>query len=136
MKNYELTYLLSSELSEEEVKNLQAKIASFVQEEGGFLVEEGVFLRRKLAYPVKKQLQAYLVTFVFQLDPQKLAGFEKKIKAENQILRYLLLIKLPQKPRKIRTFARKPVAQIPEKEKKVELKEIEKKLEEILGEEK
>ncbi|MDD2696939.1 MAG: 30S ribosomal protein S6 [Candidatus Pacebacteria bacterium] len=135
MKNYELTYLVSSELPEEEVKSLQAKIASFVQEEGGFLVEEGMFLRRKLAYPIKKQSQAYLVIFVFQLDPQKLANLEKKLKAESQILRYLLLIKLPQRPRKIRAFIRKPVEEKPEKEKKVELKEIEKKLEEILKEE-
>ncbi|MCX6760582.1 MAG: 30S ribosomal protein S6 [Candidatus Nealsonbacteria bacterium] len=143
MKPYEIAYLISSELSEEEVRTFQGKITSFVKEEEGILDEARMPLRKRLAYPIEKQNRAYLAFFTFQLNPDSLVNLEKKLKAENQILRYLILIKKPLKPikervRKLKTQP-EPVdfeenkAYI-EKEKKVELKEIEKKLEEILKE--
>ncbi len=133
MKNYELTYLISSELTEEQAKDLQGKIVASIKEEGGVLVDEAPILRRKLAYPVKKQLQAYLATVNFQLLPEKLIDLEKRLKAENQILRYLMLIKRPVRERKISRTIIESKIEKPKKEKKVELKEIEKKLEEILA---
>jgi len=77
----------------------------------------------------------------FQLNPEKISALEKKLKSENQILRYLLLTKRPS--RKVEFIARRIVVpkteiiekpKVSEEEKKVELKEIEKKLEEILNE--
>ncbi len=144
MKKYELNYLISPEISEEEAKEFQNKITSFIQEEEGVLNEEGSIIRIKLAYPIKKQAQAYLAVLNFQLNSEKLSSLEKKLKAENQILRYLLLIKkepeikpgisrmpvISKKPRRV--VLEKSAVRTPEK--KVELKEIEKKLEEILNE--
>jgi len=132
MKDYELAYLISSELSKEEVKSFQDKIVSFIQNEGGVLIENVAPLKKVLAYPIKKQTQAHLAVLDFQLNPEKLAELEKKLKAEAQILRYLVLIK--PKLKEIKAVPRKFVPKkVPER--KVELKEIEKKLEEILGQE-
>ena len=130
MKDYELTYLISSELSREEVMPFHEKIFSFIQNEGGVLIESITPLKKQLSYPIKKQVQAYLAVLEFQLNPGKLAEFEKKIKAEDQVLRYLILIKPRMQAVKAapRKFVRKKAP-----EKKVELKEIEKKIEEILG---
>lgn len=140
MKNYELTYLISPELSEEEGKQFQDKIYSFIQDEGGILGEGKLLLKRRLAYPVKKQIQAYLVSTTFQLNPEKLANLEKRLKSENQILRHIIIVK---RKYKLSSPRRKPIipteGKSPEKprkeEKKIELKEIEKKLDEILKEE-
>ena len=78
-------------------------------------------------------MEAYLAVLNFQLNPENLADIEKKLKTESQILRHLILIKKPVKVT-TRTAIRKPPTRL--KEKKVELKEIEKKLEEILDESK
>ncbi len=144
MKYYELNYLISSELSGEEAEEFQSKIASKILEEEGILGEENTVLRKKLAYPIKKsvlktpQTQAYLAVLSFKLNPEKLANLEKKLKSENQILRYLILVKkvsriIPKKIRAAEFIAPKKPMETRE-EKKVELKEIEKKLEEILKE--
>lgn len=141
MKPYEIAYLISSDLSEEEARAFQGKITSLVKEEGGILDEARMPLRKKLAYPIKKQNQAYLAFFNFQLNPDALANLEKKLKAENQILRHLIVIKKPVKParERVRKLKTQPESvnfeenkAYNEKEKKVELKEIEEKLEEIL----
>jgi len=142
MKSYELTYLISAELTEEEARAFQNKIASLIKEEGGILDEIRTPFRRKLAYPIKKQIQAYLAFLNFKINPEGLINLEKKLKSENQIIRYLILIKKPVKAKKERvrgiTARLEPIPfaekKFTEKEKKVELKEIEKKLEEILKE--
>jgi len=129
MKTYELTYLISPDLSEKEVLSFQEKIISLIQEVEGTLGE--------VKTPVRKKM-AYLATLNFHLSPKKLGSLEKKLKAEGQVLRYIILTK-PRRKTPI-TF-RKRMAEgkptTPEKKvvrEKVELKEIEKKLEEILGE--
>jgi small subunit ribosomal protein S6 len=131
MKQYELTYLITPDITEEQAKDFQNKVITSLQEEGGILTEAGVIFKKKLAYPIKKNLQAYLAVLTFQLDAGKLANLEKNLKAESQILRYIILTKTPVKEKLVR-IKKAP----PPKEKKVELKEIEKKLEEILDESK
>ena len=127
MRYYELTFLISPELSEEEIKDFQEKIISLTQEVGGKLLGE-------VKTPVRKKM-AYLATLNFNLDPEKLESLEKRLKSESPILRYIILTKkVPKKvPEKIPEIATKP-KKIVKPEAKVELKEIEKKLEEILGE--
>ncbi|MCJ7786687.1 30S ribosomal protein S6 [Patescibacteria group bacterium] len=147
MKLYELTLILTPDLSEEEGKLFQKKIQSFIQEEDGILTDSRNPLKRKLGYPIKKKVEAFLVTLNFNLAPEKLGNLEKKLRSENQILRYLILTKqrpkispvegkkLPVSPKILpsETYNDKKIVK-PPKEKKVELKEIEKKLEEMLGE--
>ena len=137
MKVYKLAYLISPEVSEDDLKTLQEKINSLIQNEEGILDEVAVPTKRELAYPIKKQTMAYLVNLSFRLDPKGLENIEKKLKAEDKILRYSILIK----PHIKITLARsrklpKKVEVLPKKitKPKAELKEIEKKLEEILKE--
>lgn len=124
MRYYELTCLISSELSLEEINSFQEKIISYVQEEKGILV--------KIDQPSKKKGDFTLFGLNFQLNPGGIEGLEKKLKADKQILRYFIITKKVPKAGKI---AGKPL-RVPKKiqEPKVELKEIEKKLDEILGE--
>jgi len=130
MKLYEIIYLISADLSEEELKACQEKITSLIQEEG-VLSEVGSSIRKILAYPIKKKRAAFSATLSFQLEPERLENLEKKLKAESKILRYLILTK--KLPKMAVVPVKKPKRIIKPKP-KVELKEIEKKLEEILGE--
>jgi len=104
MKLYELTYLISPDLSEEEIKEFQKKIVSLIKEKGGILNEVGLIIKQTLAYPIKKFSQAYLTTLNFQLEAEKISDLEKKFRTENFILRYLIFSKKIQK----RIVGRKP----------------------------
>ncbi len=136
MKNYDLTILISPDSSDEEVKSFQEKIRDFIQKEEGFLIKENEPTKVRLAYPIKKNNTAILMTINFQLKPERLDSFEKKLKSEKNLLRFLILAK--KLSRKISKVPAKPVKKIIKpsqpKVEKVELKEIEKKLDEILGE--
>jgi len=115
IKLYQLHYLISSELSEKEIKEVQEKVISLFQNEGGVLVENEEPTKKTLAYPIEKKTEAFLASVSFRLTPDKIKSVEEGIKKEKRIIRYLLLTKKPHT-------------------KKVELKELDKKLEEILNE--
>lgn len=134
MKYYELTYLITPDLSEDEARAFQAKVNSFIADEG--MLEEGnVILRKKLAYEINKKNDAYMAVATFNADPEKIASLEKRLKEEKDILRYLLIIKEKQQTLRIRPHMARAKAENKETaEKKVELKEIDKKLDEILDE--
>jgi len=134
MKLYELTYLISPEFSEEELKSLNEKINSLIQKGTGVLNEVKLPIKKKLVERIKKQREAFLINLSFYLEPEKLGSLEKELKSEKKILRYLILAKPKIKIAKVRKRPTKVISKIPVKEKKVGLKEIEKKLEEILGE--
>ncbi len=134
MKLYELTYLILPDVSEEDLKSVQEKINSLIQTEGGVLAEGN--------YPVKKE-GGYLVTLNFNLEPDRVSSLEKKLKSESKIIRYMILVKKLEKkifisnkpPRLVKPPSDKILQdKIPTEKTKVELNEIEKKLEEILGE--
>jgi len=136
MKNYEINCLVSVELGDREAKNFREKIISFIQKEGGILIGEAMIAKKKLESAIKRNTLAYSVSLGFQLAPEKITGLEKELKADKSILRYLLLHHRPRKPakepRRLRRIVKKTISKTTEP--KVELKEIEQKLEEILNE--
>lgn len=145
MKLYELTYLASPDLSKEELKELSQDINSFIAQENGTLDQEIEPVGKRLSYPIKRKTEAFLVTFNFRLDTKNLEKLEKKLKEKNQILRYIILIRRLIKkitkrvPRKFleKTLSEEEIFKTNIKSsetQKVELKEIDKKIEEILNE--
>ena len=133
MKNYELIYLIPSDLTEKDLKEITERIKNFIQEENGVLIKTREFEKRKLGYPINKQKEGFWGSLDFSLNPEGLKNFAKKLKSDSQILRYMILTKkvLKEMPIKKTTEQNKPLARRP-KDRKVELKEIDKKIEEIL----
>ncbi|MDO8663248.1 MAG: 30S ribosomal protein S6, partial [Candidatus Wildermuthbacteria bacterium] len=143
MKYYELTYLISSSLSEAESKSIQEKISASIQDEGGIVVETRTPVRKGLDNPIKKQKEVYLTVLAFQSEPEKLPQIEKKLREIGEIVRFMLLVKPPASRRTVDRARRVPHSTTPAQEEtkgttssrpKVELGEIDKKLDEILDE--
>jgi len=140
MKLYELTYLIPLDLPENEVKVLQERINSLVLDSQGTLDRIEDIIKKRLGGPIKNQTAAQMGTLNFYVNPERLRDLEKKLKAESQIVRYVISHKKTRKaeaPRRIRRLApatAETSLKTTEKSKKVEIKEIEKKLDEILGE--
>lgn len=135
MKLYELTCLISPDISEEELKNFQEKIISLIQEVG-ILINSMLPKKRFLAYPIKKNNSAFFTTLNFQMKPEDLVNFEKKLKLEQAgLIRYLILAKVMPKAIQVRKKPYVVTRKIAEpKKEKVKIEKIEQKLKEVLGE--
>ena len=133
MRNYELTLLLKTDLTESELQELMGETASMLQDEGALMISQNNKGKRALGAPVKKHSEAILAVIKFVLDPQKLAGVEKNLRSKESILRFTLLSYLPKKAKErtiVKTVAA-PITQGSTEEEKVEIGDIDKKLEEI-----
>jgi len=130
MRNYELTYLIPASLTEEEQKRISEDIASFIQEKGGVLKEGGIPIKRMLPQKIKQHGEVFSVSMYFYANPDKLQEIREKLGAEKNIIRFMITIKeTPPAPKPVRKKTKE------EPQKKVDLKDIENKIEEILKEE-
>ena len=136
MRNYELTLLLKADLMESELQELLGETSSMLQDEGALIINQDIKGRRVLPALVQKHSEAELAVIKFTLDPQKLVGVQKNLKAKENILRFTLLSYLPKKAKEptIAKITATSVTHEPTEEEKVELEDIDKKLEEIFKE--
>ncbi len=149
LNTYEIAYLLSSKLADDEVLPATDKITSLISGSNGKVQKEEKLQKRLLAYPIKKEKEAYLGVMQFQTEPEKIKDLGKELKLQPEVLRFMIN-RLTEKdleaiqaqaerrarpilkPRAIK-LAPSP---LPPKETPKEIKpeEFERKLEEILGE--
>jgi small subunit ribosomal protein S6 len=143
MKTYELTYIISSALGSTESDNLRKDLEDFITGQGGTVVKSEKTLAQPLSYPIKKQSSGSFAMVIFQVAEDKIKVIKEKLEKDTNVLRHLFLVKKPAKEMKERR-TRKPLTpkatspETPEKPKKdegkVEIEEINKKLDEILSE--
>ncbi len=142
-KIYQLNFLISPQLDSSQSEDFLNEIKSLVSRFGEVLNEE-LPKRIRLSYPINKKKEAFFCFVEFQGKPEQIDELKKELEKEKNILRYLLTIKkdgIKKKSKEARRIKKKPAfsqSEIKEKEeetdkeKKVELKEIEKKLGKIL----
>lgn len=130
MKKYELTCMISPELTEAELDKKQEEVVDIVSELKGVISSSKIEpVKRDLGAEVNDFKKSYLSTIIFSLDPSKIAELKEKMKELKDVLRTFILTR--------NDFEKLSVA--PEKKAKksspkIELKEIDKKIEEILSE--
>lgn len=137
---YEMGFLVNGKLTQEQAEDYTNQIRSAIQDDArGIITEESQLHKRKLAYPINKERNAYFGTMKFDTAKTDLQKLNEKLKFEQNLVRYLILLIDPKKlsdakPRRKPRTAAAPIA--PKTEKKpseeIKIKELEKKLEEII----
>jgi small subunit ribosomal protein S6 len=91
MRDYELVAIINPELDEEGVSEIIDRVSQSINSRGGAVEETKKWGRRKLAYPIRKFMEAEYVLARFQLMPQSIKELETEISASEDILRYLVI---------------------------------------------
>lgn len=154
-KLFELSYMLSPQIKDEEVSAYADKIKSIISQDKGAINKEQIPQKRKLAYPIGNQRQGYFGFVHFYFAPKHIEDMRKKLFLDTNILRHLVIgvnkkqiaqmqkpvqnIAAQEKAKKMMDKAviekqifKKEDAVSSSEEQKVELEELDKKLEEIL----
>lgn len=88
---YELTYIVNAVLSDEQIKNVVARINRFIEENGGEIVEVDEWGTRRLAYPLSKKRNGYYVNMVARMPGEVIVRLERAMEIDDDVLRYLTL---------------------------------------------
>jgi len=93
IKEYEMSYLLTPDISEDKVDAEVAEFKKVITDNGGDIAQDNIPEMRRLAYPVKKQNRAYFGVVYFNIDTDGLDKIKKVLILYKKVLRYLILNK-------------------------------------------
>ncbi len=91
MHDYELVAIISPEADEDEVSKIVDRVTQSINSRGGAVGEVKNWGKRRLAYPVKKFMEAGYVLARFKLMPKSVREVESEIGTFGGILRYLVV---------------------------------------------
>jgi len=150
--HYEILYLISNKYTEEEVKPINEEVKKIITDNNGqitFIEEWG---KRKLAYPIKHFNHGYYNLLECDLESSQVDKIDQALKLSNKILRHMIVVKVAktveevakekqliierQEKTRLKAEEKKKAVEPPVKEeetkKKVNLKDLDEKLDKIL----
>lgn len=127
-KLYEISLILKSENDESAGKILE-NLKKAIEDKNGRNADESRITKRRLAYPINKWTEGSYVSMKFFLKPEDLENLRENLAKEKGITRYMITAPSPL------SESRKPSRKLKRtsERKNADLGEIDKKLEEILG---
>jgi len=86
---YETTLITRSEMSDEALKALQARLAEVISSYEGEIVLTEDWGKRKLAYPIRKESRGHYNYFVYSGKGDIVHELERNLRLNDQVLRFL-----------------------------------------------
>ena len=90
-KEYEMSYHLVPDIPEDKIDSETIELKNIITENGGDIVQADLPKKRRLAYPIRKQNQAYFGVVHFDADKDGLDKTKKALALCKKILRFLIL---------------------------------------------
>ncbi len=90
MNKYECLYVITPELTEEEIKASVEKYAGVVAENGGEVEKIDEWGKRRLAYPIDYKTEGYYVLMLFAAPAEVPAELQRNLKNDERIMRYVV----------------------------------------------
>ena len=90
MRTYEVLFILSPQVTEEEATTLVADFKSVAEKNGATFTNEEAWGRRRLAYPIQKFNEGIYHLFVVESD-SSLSELDRRMKNVDRVLRHVIV---------------------------------------------
>lgn len=90
MRSYELMFIVHPEQDESEFNELVDKVKGWITDSGGQVDNLDLWGKRRLAYPIQKQVEGQYVLMNTQLDPAFCSDLEHNLGLQEPVMRFLL----------------------------------------------
>ncbi len=112
MRDYEVVYIFHPSLAEEAVNQKLEKFHPIAtRSEGAEVIALDHWGVRQLAYQVKGESQGYYVVAQLTADPPDLGEFERSLKLDEEVLRYLVVLSEGEPTSGMSVMAETPVSE-------------------------
>jgi len=91
MKKYEITFVVSENLTEDKAKEISKNIGHLIESRGGKVELDLFWGKKKLAYKIAKNTFGYYFVVVFFVEPNEIQEMNKEIRMNEKILRHLIV---------------------------------------------
>ena len=109
MKNYEVVYIFDTAVAEDRIQEKLGKYHELLTGAGkGEITATDVWGRRQLAFPIKKKNAGTYVIVQFSTAEDALPEFERLLKLDEELLRYLVVQHLGEPTQSMSIMTREP----------------------------
>jgi small subunit ribosomal protein S6 len=91
LSNYELMYILSPEVEEEDLQAVVDRISQIITDGGGEVLHLESWGRKRLAYQIRRFREGHYILAYIQLDPGAVSQLRARFALTEEMIRYLLL---------------------------------------------
>jgi small subunit ribosomal protein S6 len=91
MRNYELTFIVPTDVSEEELHGVVSQVQSWVEGTQGKVTRVDQWGRRRLAYHIGEYNEGFYVLLDVEMNPTATVELERNLKLSDKVMRYLLV---------------------------------------------
>ncbi len=91
MRNYELTFIVPTDVNDEDMNGVVNQIQSWVEGSQGKVTKVDHWGRRRLAYNIAEYTEGNYILLNLELDPQATTELERNLKLSDRVLRHLLI---------------------------------------------
>ena len=91
LRDYEMVFIISPEVTEEKFGATIDNISRFITERGGVISEMEQWGKKRLAYPIRHFVEGNYVLARFKLEPPLGKELEATLRISEDILRHLLV---------------------------------------------
>jgi small subunit ribosomal protein S6 len=91
MRQYELTLVIPSDVTEEDVNGVVGQVQGWVEGAQGKVVKVDNWGRRRLAYNIRAYREGIYLALDLELNPQDTLELERNLKLTEKVMRHLLV---------------------------------------------
>ncbi|OGE86195.1 MAG: 30S ribosomal protein S6 [Candidatus Doudnabacteria bacterium RIFCSPHIGHO2_02_FULL_46_11] len=91
MPKYEVGYILSSAVADDEVTKATSEISKAIESSGGKILNEDHWGRKKLAYPIGRTRNGFYVFITADLAAKNVAEVEHKLRTFDSVIRFMIV---------------------------------------------
>jgi small subunit ribosomal protein S6 len=92
VREYETVYIFDTQVPEDQVNEKLDRFHALLTEGGAEVTAVDHWGRRQLMYPIRKQPAGYYVVAQFKADVGVLPEYERRMKLDDELLRYLVVL--------------------------------------------
>ena len=91
MNKYDIMFIVKATMESADVKKCAETYKKLISDLKGKVVEYKELGSKKLAYPIKKELNGYYFVMQVEADKDIIHEFDRKIHLDENVLRYLII---------------------------------------------
>lgn len=91
MRDYELVMVVNPDGGDEGFSTAVERVSQFIRDNGGELIKVDAWGRRKLAYPINRNIEGFYAVIHFSFDPRDVRVLEDNLARAEDLLRHLIV---------------------------------------------
>ena len=91
MTKYEIMFIVKATMEEDAIKKTSEDVQKLINKKPSKVTEFKEMGRKKLAYPIKKEVSGYYFVMTVEADHETIAEFDRKVSINENILRHLII---------------------------------------------